>query len=116
MDYSTYDICKYAVEHNNPSIWINCINVLMRTLKTNPNIKIITDADINLDENFSIKDLKQIWKWMLDDYQYQGKNYRSQMLETDYYHNYSLQDTPKKFAQNIPTNFSRSVKYYTVEY
>ena len=108
----TYDILKYAVDHNEPSVWIKCLRVLMRLLEKNPNIRRVND-DFDIDEYFTSDDLSEIWKWMLDEYKYQGKYYRSRLLETDYFKNYSLFDDTSKFIQNIPTNTRRSLKYYT---
>ncbi len=110
---SIYDILKYAVDHNEQNAWTKCLSVLMRKLEKNPNMTHVNDEDINVDEDFTLDDLKQIWKWMLDDYQYQGKYYRSQLLENDYYKNHSFFDETSKFIQNIPTNSKRSFKYYT---
>lgn len=108
-----YDICKYAIEHNDPSVWVTCLRILMSTLERMPNIKHLTESDINFDEELGSDGFKEIWRWMLDEYKYQGKQYRSQMLETDYFKNYNLQDTPRQFIRNIPTNSKRSFKYYT---
>ena len=105
------------LDNNQKLSWIKCVKILYNTLKVSPFIVNSSDKipaeQFNIDTQLTTNDYKQIWKWILDEYKYHGKYYRSQILEKEYFKNYSLQDEPQKFIRNAPTNTIRTLKYYS---
>ena len=115
-EISVYDILNRIIEEEPSNVWTKCINILLQTLKNNSNIskgvQKLTIESLQIESYLNDNDYKEIWKWMVNKYAYDGKYYRSQLLEEKYFKNYSLENEPRKFIRNIPTNVKRSIKYY----
>ena len=108
-------ICDNII--NNPinadNIWKKCFLILKNNLIQNPSLNSLTSkfTQFNLEE-LSQNDYISIWKWMINEYYYQGNGYRSSLLEDHYFKNKSIQDYPRQFFKNAPTNTYRTLKSY----